>query len=237
MHPIWHPATFASTRAACPDERSAGKRPAPPAEVRPQKALCQDADPRRQDVRDAAAELDAAVDVFEEATERLGNYHAKTSATMKRLDKLRAKPGTRSATWTRSWLETLNEMEKAEEQLAIEVERAEAVLDIAQKKLDAATDKLESAAAASSSRQPVSAYWEAKVEELREEEEGQTLGEMLQEYLREGAGRRRIVGQDPRGPPLLQWLRCPLRMPVRGVQQQKKCDIRGCRSRVHLPVR
>ena len=55
-----------------------------------------------------------------------------------------------------SWLATLNEMEKAEERLAIEVERAEAVLDIAQKKLDAATDKLESAAAASSSRQPVS---------------------------------------------------------------------------------
>ena len=82
-------------------ERSAGKRPAPPAEVRPQKALCQDADPRRQDIRDAAAELDAAVDVFEEATERLGNYQKKTSATMKRMDKLRAKPGTRSAAWTR----------------------------------------------------------------------------------------------------------------------------------------
>ena len=57
---------------------------------------------------------------------------------MKRLHKLRDRPGERSASWTRGWLAHLDKVEAEDEQLFLELERQEAVVDAARMQLEAA---------------------------------------------------------------------------------------------------
>jgi hypothetical protein len=136
--------------------RLPGATPAPPKRSRapkssgltlerPLKAPRLDVDPLRQNVRDAASELDAAVNVYEAAEVQLNEYHKKSRATMERLQKLRALPGVRSSSWTRGWQAALNSMDFEEERLALQWERQEAVVDAAKVRLDAAISMLEGA--------------------------------------------------------------------------------------------
>ena len=89
-------------------------------------------------VRAAAERLDAAVDSFEQAEQQYNDFQKRSMATLERLRKLRAKPGERSARWTREWLAQCDQMEAEEERLNLELERQEAIVGTAQLLLDAA---------------------------------------------------------------------------------------------------
>ena len=117
--------------APAPLKRCRARKPHPADVVpveRPFKAPCL-VDHSHDAVRAAAEWLDAAVDRFEKIELQYNNFQRRSIATMERLRKLRAQPVERSARWTREWQAQLDEFEAEEEQLALELERQDAVVD------------------------------------------------------------------------------------------------------------
>ena len=126
--------------APAPLKRSRVPKPEPADVVpveRPLKAP-RPVDQSHDAVRAAAESLDAAVDRFEQIELQYNNFQRRSIATMERLRKLRAQPGERSARWTREWQAQLDKFEAEEEQLALELERQDAVVDAARLQLEAA---------------------------------------------------------------------------------------------------
>ena len=68
-------------------------------------------------VRAAAEELEKALDLLDAAEERHAEHLKKSTATLERLRKLRAKEGERSKSWTEGWRATLDGLEKEEQRL------------------------------------------------------------------------------------------------------------------------
>ena len=126
--------------APAPLQRSRAPKPQPAGDVpveRPFKAP-RLVHPSHDAVRAAAAQLDAAVDKFEQVELQYADFQKKSKALVKRLHKLRGRPGERSASWTRGWLAHLDKVEAEDEQLFLELERQEAVVDAARMQLEAA---------------------------------------------------------------------------------------------------
>ena len=102
-------------------------------------------------VRAAVERLDAAVDSLEQAEQQYNAFHPEEEhGDYGALEKkLQAKPGQRSARWTREWLAQLDQMENEEELLLIELERRDALVSAAQLQLDTAMSGWEGAKGAS----------------------------------------------------------------------------------------
>ena len=72
---------------------------------------------RGEMVRAAAEEQEKALDLLDAAEERHAEHLKKSTATLERLRKLRAKEGERSKSWTEGWRATLDGLEKEEQRL------------------------------------------------------------------------------------------------------------------------
>ena len=109
--------------------------PIPWPEQRPVYTSAEQVAARGEMVRAAAEELKKALDLLDAAEERHAEHLKKSTATLERLRKLRAKEGERSKSWTEGWRATLDGLEKEEQRLEGEAQLRQDEMAVAQRVL------------------------------------------------------------------------------------------------------
>ena len=107
--------------------------PIPWPEQRPVYTSAEQVAARGEMVRAAAEELEKALDLLDAAEERHAEHLKKSTATLERLRKLRAKDGVRSASWSRGWQATLDVLDTEEQRLEGEAQLWQDQVDVAER--------------------------------------------------------------------------------------------------------